>query len=289
MIPAFLDSRQERNPLSYNGLTFNQIIGGSKKDIIEVNQVRVRTPVRHIRERREYDTGLEVYGAFKEGKQLNLSGVIRASSHGALYDRIAEMAAAFDPDAVSRDNPDTFGFLPLDFSLPTSNTTDYPSGLIPCRYYVRAEEAFEPPMSQYSGLAVPYVLSLLAADPRRYLQAESSAAISGATTVIDNTAANFNSWPTITLEMAGAGSPVWQIDRVGDSRTPLTVNLSQLVDGDTLVIDMDRRTIKVNGLDRIDLYVSGGWFDLSPGSITITTNDLTNVICAIAWRPAFSL
>ncbi len=95
MIPAFLDSRQTRNPLTYNGLTFNQVIGGSKKDIIEVNSIRVQTPIRHIREEREFESGLEAYGAYKRGKLLILQGVLRASSWGALYDRTEDMATAF--------------------------------------------------------------------------------------------------------------------------------------------------------------------------------------------------
>lgn len=284
MIPAFLDSRQTRNAISYNGLTVNQRVGGSNKDIIEVNAVSTRTTIESIRERREYESGLEAYGAFKRGKILVLQGVVRGATHGALYDRIEEMAAAFDPDAVTRDNPDTFGFLPLDFSVPTADTANFPTGLMPCRYYARAEEAFEPPWSQYAGVAAPYSLPLMAADPRRYLQAASSLTGAG---VADNSIATVWSWPVLTIVMTGAGSATFQIGNT-EAVGSLTLKLSERINGDSVAVDMERRSIKVNGVDTPSLYVAGDFWHMEPGSNTITVTNTTNASPTLTWRSAFS-
>lgn len=284
MIPAFLNSQQTRNALVYNALTINQLVAGSKKDIVEVNSVRVQTPIQSIREIREHESGLEAYGAFKRGKLLVLQGVVRASSWGALYDRIEDVAAAYDPATVSRDNPDTFGFLPLDFSVPTADTVNFPTGLMPCRYYVRAEEAFEPPYSQYSGMAVPFNLPLLAADPRRYLQSLSS--LDGAGTA-DNTLATFFSWPTITIAMSGAGSATFTLGNT-TAAASLVLNLSARVNTDTIVIDMERRKITLNGADAPQLYVSGSYWPIEVGNNVVTLANSTNASVTTTWRPAFS-
>lgn len=284
MIPAFLDSRQTRNPLVYNGLTFNQQIGASKKDIIEVNAVRVETPVQAIRESREYESGLEVYGAFKRGKRITLQGVIRASTHGNLYDRIEEMAAAFDPDLVSRDNPDDFGFLPIDFSVPTADVVNFPTELMPCRYYARAEQAFEPPISQYSGLVVPYSLPILAADARRYLQSTLQLSNDG---VADNSLATTWSWPVLTIAMTGAGSDLFTIGNTEAGGT-LGLDLSGQANGNAVVVDMERRKITVNGVDTPSLWRSGDFWHMQPGANTIQRSNTTNASSTLTWRPAFS-
>lgn len=284
MIPVFADSQRTRIAHVYNGLTINQRIGGSNKDIVEVNSVRVQTQIQHIREPREYESGLEVYGAFKRGKLLTLQGVIRAATWGGLYDRIEEVAAAFDPDAVSRDNPDTFGFLPYDFSVPTADTVNFPTGLMPCRYYARAEQAFEPPLSQYAGIAVPFALPMLAADSRRYLQAVSSLTGAGAA---DNSIATAWSWPTLTIAMAGAGSATFEITSAEAAGT-LVLDLSSCVNSDSVVVDMERGEITKNGVAVPSFYVSGDFWHVEPGVNTISITNGTNASPTLTWRPAFS-
>ena len=284
MIPAFLDSGRTRNAIAYNGLTINQRIGGSNKDIIEVNSIRSETPVQTIRESREYESGLEVYGAFKRGKRLTLQGVIRAASHGALYDRIEEVAAAYDPDVVSRDNPTDFGFLPIDFDVPTADLVNFPTGLMPCRYYARAEQAFEPPISQYAGVAVPFIIPMLAADARRYLQSTSQITGAGAA---DNSIATVWSWPTLTIAMTGAGNAAFTIGNT-EAAGSLVLNLSGRSNGDSVVVDMERRSITVNGAETPSLFVSGNYWHMEPGVNTITVTNGTNASPTLTWRSAFA-
>jgi len=284
VIPVFADSQRTRIAHVYNGLTINQRIGGSNKDIVEINNVRVQTQFQHIREIREYESGLEPYGAYKRGKLLILQGVVRASSWGSLYDRVEEVAAAFDPATVSRENPDTFGYLPYDFSVPTADVVNFPTGMMPCRYYVRAEEAFDPPLSQYAGMAVPFSLPLLAADPRRYRQSLSS--LDGAGTA-DNSIGTFYSWPTVTIVMSGAGSATFAVGNTTAAST-LTLDLSGRANDDAIVIDMERRAISLNGVDAPELYVSGDYWPIEAGNNVVTLANNTNASVTTTWRSAFS-
>ena len=287
MIPLFLDTTTKL-ALTYNGLTLNQEVSGNKKDIIEVNDARVQTLLRSVTEPHEFDDGAESYPAFKQAKRIILSGEVRGSTRPALLDRLESFATAFDPARVSHDNPDTNGYLPFDFTVPTADTANwplatYPNG-IPCRYYVRAELAVEPPINQYSGLSVPFTLPLLAVDPRRYLQSTSS--LTGAGTA-DNSLADYFSYPTLTIAMTGAGSAAFAIGNTTSAQT-LTLDLSGLINGDSVAIDMQARTILVNGTSDPTLYVSGDWLWIEPGSNTITVTNSTNASPTLTWRSAFS-
>lgn len=277
-------SKTERNPLTYNGFTFNQQIGSSQKDIVEVNSVVPQTVIQSHAEADDFATGLEPYGAYKRAKRLVLRGVIRASTDAKLYAYIEQAAAAFDPDEANRQNPDTFGFLPLDFDVPTEDLTNFPTGLMPCRYYVRAEQAFEPPISQYNGLDTPFVLPLLAADPRRYLQAASSRTGAG---LADNSLATVWSWPTLTIAMTGVGNAAFEIENV-ESSASLVLDLSGTINGDSITVDMQRREIKKNGVYTPSLFVSGDYFHMEPGVSTINVTNGTNASPTLVWRSAFS-
>lgn len=283
MIPVW-QTTGARNPVVYNNYTFNQEVGGSEKDIVEISRIQYQTPIQAIHEARDFSDGLETYGAYKRGKRIIIYGIIRGTTRGALYDRVEAFAAAVDPAAASRDNPLTFGLLPLDFNVPTANTTGFPSGLMPCRYFARAEAALEPPSSPIQGLALPFMLPFLASDPRRYLQATSQ--ITGAATA-DNSIGTFYSWPTLTVAMTGAGSATFSITSVEGSAT-LTLNLSGRVNLDSVVVDMERQKITVNGTETPSLYVSGNFFAMEPGSNAISYANTTNASPTLTWRSAFS-
>lgn len=270
--------------MALNGYTFNQEIGGSKQDIVEIARVQFQTPIQAIHEPREFSDGLETYGAYKRGKRIVMPGIVRSSTRGGLYDRLEEFAAAVDPAAAARDNPDTFGLLPLDFNVPTADTVNFPTGLMPCRYYVRAEAALEPPSSPVQGLAIPFILQLLASDPRRYLQSTSQLTGSG---TADNSIGTFYSWPTLTIAMSGAGSGTFEIASA-EADASLVLDLSGQVNGDSVVVDMEREKITVNGAEAPELRVSGTYFAIEPGTNVITVTNSTNASPTLTWRSAFS-
>lgn len=283
MIPLF-DAAGDRNPFTYNGLTYNQEVDGSKRDIIEVNYCQSQPLLEGLQERREFTDGLEVYGVFKRAKRITQIGLVRASTKAALFDRLEELAAAFDPALVSRDNPDDFGFLPLDFNVPTADTANYPTEVKACRFYVRAEDGVEPPLNLKQGLAVPFRIVLLAADPRRYLQSTESLVDAG---VADNGKANYWSWPTVSIAMSGAGSATFEVGNT-NADASLVLDLSGRSNGDSVVVDMESHTIEVNGVDTPSLYVSGDFWTMEPGSNSITVTNGTNATVTTTWRPAFS-
>ena len=289
MIPLFTGSASPtatttRNPLVYNGLTYNSPVGSDPKEIVEIHDSQAQSIIQTVTERHEFTDGTEVYNAYKVQKRLVQRGIIRSATKGGLFDRIEELSAAFDPAQVSHDNPTTAGFLPLDFDVPTADLTTYPTGLIACRYYVRAERAIEPPASQFTGDGTPVIISLLAKDPRRYTQATSQ--LTGAGT-LDNTASDYWSWPTLSIAMTGAGSATFEIGNSTVGYT-LVLDLSGLLSGDAVAVDMEGKGITVNGVSHPELKVSGKFFWIEPGSNTITVTNTTNASPTLTWRTAFS-
>lgn len=283
MIPIFT-ANKTRNPHSYNGLTLNQEVGGSEKDIIAVESVRTQTTIEAVTERREFSDGLEVYTAYKRAKRILLDGEVRGSSYAALYDRMEELASAFDPALISHDNADDQGFLAYDFNVPTTDTTTYPTGLMACRYYARPEQTVEPAIIN-GPIAAYFQIVLLCADPRRYLQSTESLAGAG---TADNTKADYMSWPTLTIAMSGAGSSAFKITNSTVDTSGLTLDLSGMADSDSVSVDMETQTIKKNGVATPELYVSGDYFWIEPGSNTIAVTNDTNASPTLTWRPAFS-
>lgn len=274
-----------RLAVTYNGLTLNNPADAADSTY-EINAVATRPLYDTIEDPSPSGDGAEVYDARKVKLLLAIDGTIRAQSYADLYDRIKRLMATFDPAKVSHENASTQGFLPLDFSVPTADTTTYPSGLVPSRYYARSASLYVPTDSEYQGLSTFFRLDLECSDPRRYLQTTSSQTGAG---TIDNSKADYRSFPTITITAAGAGSATYAIQNVTAYATKsLTLNLSGLVNTDVVVVDMAAQTITKNGVATPSLYVSGSWWAIEPtNSNVITITNPTNMTTVITWRRAF--
>lgn len=284
---ALFDNDDAPLTVTYNGLTMNDL--SDPKDSIRLDSIATQTEIRSVSDERQGTDGAEVYDARKVLRRLFIPGTLTAPNLAALYDKMRLLARTFDPALVSRENPDEHGFIALDGSLPTEDTATYPTGLIPTRLYARAQMPVQPNVVPADGYAASFVLPLICRDPRGYLQAEASADINAASVTVSNPKADYPSWPTVTITATGAGSAAFALDKSGDDLAALTINLSALSTGEEVTIDMERHTIRRNGIAAPELYVSGGWFDLDSGDNTITANDLTNLSVAMTWRPAFCL
>lgn len=270
---------------TYNGLSLNNP-ADSPTDTYEVNSVQPLSTFDSVTDAHPDDDGIEAYGVRKVQKIIRVTGVIRAPNKkiDRLFDKIEDLAVAFDPALVTHNNPSVQGFLPYDFSTPTEDLTNYLTGLMACRYYARALRTPEPEIDYARGNAASWSVDLLLRDPRRYLQALSSR--DGAGTA-DNTKADYRSWPTVTIAATGAGSAALSIENSTVART-LVLDLSGLINLDSVVVDMEGRAITKNGLDAMDLYVSGDYWWMEPGNNVIAIANGTNVSVTTAWRSAFA-
>jgi hypothetical protein len=272
---------------TYNGLTLNNP-ADSPQDTIELNSAQPLTQIQSDIEAHDNREGSEAWGAIKTARIIRIQGVIRAPTLGRLHDQIKSLAAAFDPNKTTLDNPSVQGFLPYDFSVPTLDTTNYPSGLVPSRYYARAQNLPEPAIAYDKGYTGAFHLDLFMRDPRRYLQAQSQFGLTSGD--LDNRLADFRSWPSLTLTMTGAGSATTTFTNT-TLGLALVLNLSSTTNGQTVVVDFEQRFISIAALSRMDLYGSGDYWWMKPGVLNaFTTANLTNISALLlTWRPAFCL
>lgn len=228
---------------------------------------------------------------------LRLKGRLRvpdAAYLAELADREREMRAAFDPYQCYLDSVATDGAYALDYSSPTTDTATYANGRIALRRYMR-------PVSlglseNLVSHALPYDLTLVAADPREYEQTEQTLVLSASTTSGDALNRGTTSAPVkISIVMDGAGSATCTISD-GAHPLPMVLNLQPLASGNTVVITMETggpygrgRRILVNGSDSFATKVSGAstWLSKPPGSHTWTIVNAEGIASmTIAWHSA---
>lgn len=287
MIPLFLDDGT-RNPFTFGGLTFNDP-AADPDDIYEVNAVVPTSAYDAAIDSSPVKDGAILVPAKRVYYLLRIDGVIRAKTIASLYDKKRALAAAIDPALASLANASTVGVTSLDFSVPTLDTANFPSGLVASRYSARARTVATPVDSVYQGQAAPFSLDLIVPDPRRVFQTEQSRAGAGA-------AVNLGDYvgPTrLSIAMAGAGSSTYKIGRTGplSGLKELTLNLSGRINGDVVTVDMLTGAIKVNGASQQGLFVgsvaANTLWEMEPGSNTIAITNGTNATTTIFWRHAW--
>lgn len=220
-----------------------------------------------------------------------------ATQQARLADRERQLRAAFDPALCLYDSPTTDGAYTFDWDEITADTSVYATGRLPQRIYARP--ASQPQLTEtiQNGTVRPFMLGLIAPDPRIYEQNEQTITLTPASAT--QTARNRGTVPTpwkATITMAGAGSATFSIERVADGLNPLVLNLSGMIAGDVVVVYGETsgpygrgRRVTKNGAEAFSLKTSlpDTWFTLPAGDNSIAITNHTNVTsCVLAWRSA---
>ena len=216
--------------------------------------------------------------------------------YAAMDDRVRALRAAFDPYLCLRDAPAAEGAFQLAFSEATADTANYPAKRIPMQIYARP--IGQPYVAEALGERGErkYRITLIAADPRTYSQAEQTLALSAGTPSGSmNNAGNHPSPLKVTVTMDGAGSASFTISRAS---VAFVVDLSGFALNDVLTIVMEQsaiygrgRYITKNGTENARLKTSAAstWLDAPVGASTVTISNTTNVrSCVLNWYHAWS-
>jgi len=275
--------------MAYNGLTFNSISNvESVKTGVEVTALSQSSAADFISEKLQWDDGIAVSGVTKASRVIVMNGYVRGSSNADLNDRILALASAFDPGLIKFYNADPF--LPLTFSVPTTDTTNYPTGLAASKVFVLPTEVPIPTVAKSgNGLSARFRITLLAKDPRRYLQTATTLSNAGTLTVASGA---YPCYPTLTFTMSGAGNAAFTIQNVSTAQgtTSLVLDLSGRSNGQAITVDFAKRQVLVGGTNTAGIFVSGTWFLAEAGSNAITYSNTTNVgTRTLTVYPSFSL
>jgi len=285
MIGIF-DNDGRRLSISVNGLIINNP-QDDHDNTYEVNSVAVSTAIDTLTEARQSRDGLEMYGSRKLNFLVKIDGMIRAKTMGGLYDKVSAMAEALDPGTITYSSATSL--INVDFSTPTDDYINYSDGKIPCRYLARPRTIPTPAISQFTGTVSPFSIELIVSDPRRYLTTTTTKTATGS---IDNSLATYRSWPTLTLNMGGAGSATYAIALTSSVGTKtLTLNLSSRTNGQVVTVDFANKKISVGTTETPSIYASGDFWEILPETgMTLAASNTTNVSSfSLSWNRAFSL
>jgi hypothetical protein len=230
-------------------------------------------------------------------KMLSLSGLVKVgptdSQLADLEDHTRALLAAFDPRLCYRDSPSTNGVYALDYYARTKDTTNYATGWIPLRMYVRPEGAVECPITVDDQFSRPFGITVVAFDPRVYEQSEITSSHTPAATTKD--LINLGDAPSplkATITMAGAGASNFTITRSGVS---FILDLSGCSAADVVTVVMEEcapygmRKITKGAVEAAALRTSAPstYLDVPKGTTSFAIANHTNVTtCVLAFRPA---
>ena len=271
--------------MTYNGYVLNSA-AGTAEDSIELVETAVTPITDQVIENKQGRDGMEVFQAYKSGLMIRMRGYIKKPTLGQLMDEAALMSEKFDAALLSRrTQASTMGFQSLSFSVPTADTVNYPSGLIGCFYLARTMEPITFGRTKYDGYAMPFRVEMLARDPSRFYNVAQVFSVVSPSAVLDNLLGRYPSWPVYTMTMSAAGAANFTITNAqafGGSKS-LVLNLTSLVAGNDVRVDFERRLITVNGAIRMDLYVSGEYWQVEPRltstiSVANTTGTASRVL-----------
>jgi hypothetical protein len=271
-----------RLAITYNSaITLNNPADGPTSTY-EVNSVRSLAQVESIHEARPQGDGSVASTPRKPQRVIRLTGMIRSTTYAGLFDKAEALATATDPGKIGKMQRSAV-FYALDFSVPTADTTNWATGLIPCRYYALASASIDLP-TNFGVKVAPFTLDLYLKDPRRYSQTTTSQVGTGTPTVLGD-------YPTpayVSITASGAGSATYSVanNYLGYA---VTLNLSGLVNNDIVFIDMDAQTVTKNGANAASLIVgTPSWFYIVPGvSNSIVVTNGTNMTTTTTFRNAW--
>jgi hypothetical protein len=173
-----------RFPADYghNGFAFNSHLDTDGSNLEEnvhttvtIDERQINTAFRDTRDPYHLTQGGQLGRIHKNFTTIQIAGRIQspdATQDAGLADRERELLAAFDPALCLRDSPTTQGAYPFSFSERTTDTVNYPTGILPLQYWARPADRPRISESIGDGGWRRYALSLIAPDPRAYEQDE---------------------------------------------------------------------------------------------------------------------
>lgn len=263
---------------------------------VSIDEREINTGYRDLKDPLHLGTGGTLGRIHKNMTSLRLGGRIQArdaSQKADLSDKERALLAAFDPALCLRDSPTTDGAYPYNFSEPTTDTTNFPSGIMPLRYYMRPDGRPRLRAVLNEKGWRQYALALVAPDPRQYAQTESTLVLSSGTP--SGNVINIGNVPAplkVTIVLSGNGNSAFTITRSG---VAFILNLSA-VGASTVVVVFETcgpygrgRYITRNGVENAALKTSGAstWLDAPIGTTNFVLSNTTAITSAtFAWYAA---
>lgn len=286
-------------PISYNSLSINTAVrsatGRPTSGYIVESFEPIPPDAVGFVEKRALQDGLDASDVFLGGRLFRLIVTPMGTSKADFWDKTQDLLHAFSARIAFDTDSANKGFLALDFTQPTADIVTWPTSAysngIPMRYYVRPITS-----PQYTvvrdrdggsgGHSKPFNITLLARDPRKYLQTEQSVSLSTSTQTATYRG-DYPTFPVVTFSLSAAGHSAFTIVVNTNS---LVINLSSDTSG-TFTADYGKGTITrlSTGNSQWSLVTSGTLgHEVDVGSTFRMANTTGISSSVIAYREAFA-
>lgn len=252
--------------IDYNGFSVNDASfspDGVPTSGFRVEEINVSDEdVAAYAEKRAIADGIDASDVYLGRRLLAATVTVFGSSRGDFWDKQQDLLANFSPTVAYNADTANLGFLPFNFFQPTADISTWPESAypdgIPMRYYVRPARTpqfivrrDEVGGEEAQGLSLPYRLSLVARDPRKYLQDATSISIASGTATASSSVAYAGDYPTgratVTINSSSAtGTATYAIEA---GQFALTIDATSA----TYEIDLGRRSMTKNGVNAMNL------------------------------------
>jgi len=292
-IPVLVGSPPAKNSITFRGLNVNNP-NDEEKSTYVIEDISESDAFQQVVEPFPDRDGSQAYQPYVMSKIFRVRGWVRGQTLRELYDKIRAINEAFHPVKAYLADSATYnrGYFPITFDVPTADTANYATGLVPSQYYVQALRLPVPSMSKFGGFNARIDFMLRAVDPRRYWQTASSAnrTGNGAITCV-NSLAGYPSFPIIQIVTTTAPSGTPTIARTSPSGGTVSFVSAQLAGATTYNLDMQAKTFKTAAGTNKETAIVGGsaYFDIQDGvSNTITLAGWpADVVVTVNWVRAF--
>ena len=232
-------------------------------------------------EKRSLGDGYDANRVYLGMRRLLLRGTIYALTRPELHDKIRTIRALFTPTLAYSEDPTVYGYLPITFDIPTTDTGTWATGYIPVKLNVRPKDQpgfmFVREMAHgkdSGGFSSVYEVVLEAIDPRIY--AQSTTDIAATTTTASSSTTNNGDYPAplnAILALNAATDTGQRSITLTGFGTVMTVTIPASSNDRQVNVDSVNKVVTLvdNGVEtlRMDLisFASGyTWPEVQPGA-----------------------
>lgn len=274
-----------KNPFVFNGVLTLNNPADNPDDTYEIVNVAVADQFALQTEPLPQDDGQQSYIPRKVRKLIHIDGIIHAPTLAKLNYKAMQLNYYLDPvnafwaDTATMD--DNKGFLPLTFSVPTTDTANYADGLIEVIAYVRSTQRPVQVGSKLQGYSARFQIVFEMIDPRFYYATADAVTLNDGSNTVHASVTEYPTYPVLSVTLSSAADVI-RINRISpndengnDANVRLnllaTLDGSAAQSGDVVTFNMRNGRAFLNGSRRDDFIVPGfmDFWPVLPGSNTI--------------------
>lgn len=285
-------------PISYNSLSINTVSrtsSGTPMSGYEVNEFNLAAvAVRQYLDGRATADGIDASDVYLGRRDVELIVTAYGSTIGDFWDKANALLGAFSPTVAYAADTANLGFLAFDYYQPTADIetwplSAYPSG-IPLRMYLRPNglPSYTSRRDDQGGVSgkgtsKQFRIPMIARDPRKVLQAETTVSIGTGSTLATATGAYRGNFPTTWTAIVTTVNTTPVVVEIEGSAYTVAPEL-----GGTFTIDAADRVLYKATTLRMDLLTWSSWPTIGLSPPILLRRLSGNASVALKYREAFA-